>query len=155
LGITGFYELKSHWRASLRRSAALPAAAAEVQVLTCLRLLAIKHRQLEVSQNQNNDYRQQTTWKHGLSYYRLLNISSVPLTQPELREIRPVFSFQRYVERRLATTTTDCQRAAEAYMNLGNVTSFKVNDQYLRQAMAYLQEAAERSDYSLPAHLEQ
>lgn len=40
-------------------------------------------------------------------------------------------------------------------MSLGNVTSARVHDRYFQQAMAYLREAAEMPDYSLPPHLEQ
>jgi hypothetical protein len=40
-------------------------------------------------------------------------------------------------------------------MSIGNVTSSRVNDRYYRQAMAYLQAAAELPEYTLPKHLEQ
>jgi hypothetical protein len=46
-------------------------------------------------------------------------------------------------------------QAAEAHMSMGNVTSSRINERYYQQAMAYLREATELSDYSLPAHLEQ
>ncbi|KAH7061644.1 hypothetical protein BKA63DRAFT_199694 [Paraphoma chrysanthemicola] len=52
-------------------------------------------------------------------------------------------------------TGTILSTAAEAHMSLGNVTSARVHDHYFRQAMAYLRQAAEMSDYSLPTHLEQ
>ncbi|KAH7372264.1 hypothetical protein BKA66DRAFT_572386 [Pyrenochaeta sp. MPI-SDFR-AT-0127] len=45
--------------------------------------------------------------------------------------------------------------AAEAHMSLGNVTSFKFNDRYFQQALAYLRAAADLPDYSLPPHLNQ
>lgn len=46
-------------------------------------------------------------------------------------------------------------QAAEANMSMGNVTPFRVNDQYYRQAMVHLREAAQLSDYALPVHLKQ
>jgi hypothetical protein len=54
--------------------------------------------------------------------------------------------------RDLALTSS---QAAEAYMSIGNVTSSRMNDRYYRQAMIYLREAAEMTEYSLPTHLAQ
>lgn len=40
-------------------------------------------------------------------------------------------------------------------MSLANVTSIRLNDQLFSQAIAYLQEAADIQNYTLPEHLEQ
>ncbi|KAF2831789.1 hypothetical protein CC86DRAFT_402285 [Ophiobolus disseminans] len=66
--------------------------------------------------------------------------------------------FQRAVDTARSqdiVTGTLLSTAAETYMSMGNVTSSRVNDQYFQQAMAYLREAAELAEYTLPAHLEQ
>jgi hypothetical protein len=40
-------------------------------------------------------------------------------------------------------------------MSLGNVSSPRVNEQYYREALEYLQAATDMADYTLPLHLEQ
>ncbi|KAF1969198.1 hypothetical protein BU23DRAFT_244606 [Bimuria novae-zelandiae CBS 107.79] len=44
--------------------------------------------------------------------------------------------------------------AAEACMSLGNVSSPKTNCQYFQQALSYLQDANELTNYNLPLHLQ-
>ena len=53
------------------------------------------------------------------------------------------------------TIVTDnlLQKAADSFMNLGNVTYSNTNEQHYTQAIAYLRKAQNVLGYRLPSHL--